>query len=563
MIGKILTVTTLILLAGTGRTQIATSIANEGDPVPGMPGFTFGSLNNPAVNGITGYAVTANVEDGVDTISLMFGSVDQLDTPAVLFMEQTFPSFAQTSWESFAGMDDLGRVAYSATGDNGLGDTSADSAWVDDFPLAIGGTPSSVAGQFWSFASRPNITPSGMPWFVGGITSTPTGSTQNRGLFVGFDATPLYLGGDVVPPFTDPLSTANTVAFDLGFSANGTHHIVEVQLANGNSSADNAIVIDGVGLSLGGTLVQEGNPVPASVGGDGVENWDNFDFMGINEAGDWFFTGDTDGDTATDEIIVFNGQILYREGDVIDGHVVSGAIEGAWLTEDGDLAFIWDINDNADEALFVNDRLVLADGDAVDLDGDGVIDPGTAISSFTGISVLRAGVDWRVYFTADIDTQGTSSTLDDIEGFFCLSVFASPKNYCTAKASSSACLASLTTSDPAALPVSGASDYSLIAVGVQGQRNGLIVSGVQGPALIPFQGGTLCVNPPLARSAVQNSGGTLGNCDGSLTVLLNDGSSSFDPGPGTTVWAQAWYRDPLLGDGFDSALSDGIAVQYL
>ena len=189
----------------------------------------------------------------------------------------------------------------------------------------------------------------------------------------------------------------------------------------GSTSSNNAMVVSGQGLILDGVLVQEGNVIPGSVGGNGVEAWDNFDYTGITEGGNYFFTGDTDGDTAQDEIIVKNGLIILREGEMLDGGLLTGSIEGAYMNKEGDLAFIWDIDDPEGdlEALYVNDKLILAEGDEVDLDGDGLIDAGAVISSFTGISSLTLsdrdqGVV-RAYFTADVDTAGTSSTTDDIE----------------------------------------------------------------------------------------------------------------------------------------------------
>ena len=169
--------------------------------------------------------------------------------------------------------------------------------------------------------------------------------------------------------------------------------------------------------------MREDDPVPESIGGLPGEVWDNFDFTGITEAGDYFFTGDTnDVDTSLDEIMVVNGVIARREGDVIDGEVVSGSIEGAYMNEQGDCAYIWDIQDNSLEALFFNGELLLKEGDAVDIDGDGVIDPDTAITSFTGISTLScsdrdAEGMVNIYFTADVDIEATG---EELEGFFCL-----------------------------------------------------------------------------------------------------------------------------------------------
>ena len=551
-----------LLIAAPTSAQIASSMLTEGDALPGAPGFTADALNNVAANDVGGYMVLVNASDGVDTLSTAWGSADGVAAGTVLFQEGLIAGLNQTSWESSAGLSNTGAVCYSASGDNGpVG--GFDSCWTDATPIAVEGDPSSVAGQFWRFASRPNITPSGMPWFVGGLTSTQGGSTENRGLFVGPLGTAVYIGGDAVPGLPFALSTANTVAFDVGFSEAGTHHIVEAQMASGDSFSDNVIVMNGAGLMLGGTLVREQTAVPVSVGGNGAENWDNFDFMGATDGGDWFFTGDTDGDTATDEIIVVNGAIAYREGDTIGGQVVSGFLEAARMNAAGDLAYIWDIGGGSLEALFVNDRLILAEGDPVDFDGDGSVDPGTAITAFSGLSNnLAFGEDGFLYFTADVD-DGLGG---NFEGFYRVSATAPPSFYCTPKTSSAGCVTTIATSSAAA-PTSGANDYSVLASDVQGQKNGLLFAGISGPANTPFNGGTLCVSPPLKRGPVQFSNGSGPvACDGSYSQVVNDGTivpAGLDAGPGNTGWYQWWYRDPANGAGdLGTALSDAVRLDF-
>jgi hypothetical protein len=208
----------------------------------------------------------------------------------------------------------------------------------------------------------------------------------------------------------------------------GSHYIIPVQMTSGSTLHDDAMVVDGAGLVIGGSLVREQTPVPAIAGGLPGENWDNFDHCGVNEAGDVYFTGDTEPSTTNDEIIVKNGQIVYREGQVVAGETLSGDIEHAYMNADGDIAYIWDIQGNTLETLFVNSQLLLKETDLVDLTGDGVADANKRLANFTGISSLtmsdRDGAGYvKLYFCADIDTAGTASATDDVEGFFCLEAF--------------------------------------------------------------------------------------------------------------------------------------------
>ena len=419
-----------LLIASSAQAQVATALIREGDAFPDAgAGHVVGGLNNTAVNHADGYAVSFSSSDGAATLSHIWGNA--IGGPGALMRtEGTFGPLEQTSFESFYGMANDGSLCYSASGVGGpVG--GFDSVWKNDTPVAVEGDPfPHLPNQWWRFASRPGISADGMPYFVGGLTSTQGGSTENRGLFFGMTGTPLLLGGDLVTDLPDPLSTSGAVSFDFRFSEVASSYITEVDM-DGSTTTDGAVVVNGQGLKVAGSLVREGFPLPPAAGGIGGENWDNFDFLGINEAGDWFFTGDTDGDSATDEIIVKNGMVIFREGDMIDGQTVSGSMEGAYMNADGDVGYIWDIGGGSIEAMFLNDRLILAEGDEVDYTGDGMVDAGAIISQFTGISSLTISDRdntgrVQMYFVADVDTAGTSSTSDDFEGFFCIDVDVEP-----------------------------------------------------------------------------------------------------------------------------------------
>jgi hypothetical protein len=308
--------------------------------------------------------------------------------------------------------------------------------WLDNTVLMMEGEAyPHVPDQWWSFGTRPGVSGDGTPFWIGGITDVQGGNATNRGLFLGVGGTPLLIGGAALPHLPDLLSVDNTIGLDYRFSAAASHYICEVEM-QGASATNNAIVIDGVGLVLDGSLVREGSTIPVDIGGEGAEAWDNFDFLGIAESGAWFLTGDSDGPASTDEVVVRNGEIILRQGDIVDGALLVGAIEGAYLNENGDLALIWDIRDpavpaNTLEVLLLNDRLLLQVGDEVDFDGDGELDVGAVVADFTGTSSLTLGDrdfagEVAIWFTADVDTAGTASSTDDIEAFFVLHVDPQP-----------------------------------------------------------------------------------------------------------------------------------------
>lgn len=136
--------------------------------------------------------------------------------------------------------------------------------------------------------------------------------------------------------------------------------------------------------------------------------------------------------------------------------------------------------------------------------------------------------------------------------------------YCTSKLSSAGCSNVIGTSNLFAQPVSGANDYQVTCSNVQGFKNGLLIASISGPAAIPFVGGTLCINPPLKRGTLMNSGGTTPfTCDGSYATTVNSGlviPFGLDAGPGNSAWYQYWYRDPQ--DAFGSALSNALQLDF-
>jgi hypothetical protein len=77
----------------------------------------------------------------------------------------------------------------------------------------------------------------------------------------------------------------------------------------------------------------------------------------------------------------------------------------------------------------------------------------------------------------------------------------------------------------------------------------------------PFQGGFLCVRPPIKRTSLQNSGGSPPpkDCSGTFVFEFNDLiASGQDPEltEGQQVWTQYWYRDADSPSG--TGLTDGL-----
>lgn len=407
-----LAIIVILAAAGLAHAQVASVLFIEDQPLPEAPDYTASTINNPDVNGAEGwcFTVTTSAPGGLTT-SLAYGTLLG-GTPGIIRMESTTEDYRQDSWESFFGMADAD-VCYSPSctrlsdGEDGL-----DSVWYGNVIVAMEEEPyPHQDGWWWRFGSRPGVTRDGVPYFVGGITDTQGGSTQVRGLFYGADGAPAIIGGMAIAGLPDPVSTnTSAVSFDFRFSAYGTHVIAEVETDTGDSGTNNHVVMDGAVVMAGGLPLSEAGAVPASVGGLAGESWDNWDYLGVTESGHWLVTGDTDAATSSDEFLMLDGQILLREGDLVDGMALSGGIERAYLGEDGDWACMWDVlvDDVAQEALILNGEIVLMQGMPVDVDGDGMSDPGYVVNDFTGMAgVAVADRDTqgraRVLFTADVE----------------------------------------------------------------------------------------------------------------------------------------------------------------
>lgn len=533
-----------------------TALIREGDPAPsGIPGQIVEFIGNTNVNESGGFAARLTIDDQGATINQIWGTFDGT-APTILRTESTFGTLEQVNIESFFGISS-GTVVYSAAFQDPIGAMTMDSIWVDDTMIAVQDTQAPGSASYILNTERPDVTENGLPYFVSNTSTTLSGTTQGRALLFGASPTTLIETGDLLPNLPFVLDSL-AVSTDYRFSALGTHYIIEVDLDT-QSAMDAAMTIDGAGLMLGGTLVQESVAIPTSVGGNGAENWDNFDFVGITDTGEYFFTGDTDGDSSNDEFIVRNGVIWAREGDTLDGEVLTGSIESASINEAGEIAFIWDVVEGAGdvEALFREDTLLLKEGDEVDWDGDGVLDAGVVVTNFTGISTMTIGGDGSVYFTADVDANGST-----LEGFFVFGPDGAGTNFCMANPNVSGGPAVMSSTGSASI-----ADNNLVLT-CSGMPTSVfaffIVSETQGFVANPGGSfGNLCLSGSIGRTV----GGSILNTGPSGSASANVDWTAL-PQPSGTVAAmagetwnfQCWMRDMNSMGLAGSNFSDGYAV---
>jgi hypothetical protein len=125
--------------------------------------------------------------------------------------------------------------------------------------------------------------------------------------------------------------------------------------------------------------------------------------------------------------------------------------------------------------------------------------------------------------------------------------------YCTAGTSSSGCVPSISATGIAS--ASSGSGFTVAVGSVEGLKQGILFYGVNntGFAPTPWTAGSssyLCVKHPTQRTLTQNSGGSFGQCDGSLALDWNAYIASHSSALGSPfaagqhVFAQGWLRDP-------------------
>lgn len=169
-------------------------------------------------------------------------------------------------------------------------------------------------------------------------------------------------------------------------------------------------------------------------------------------------------------------------------------------------------------------------------------------------NTINDACDIALGTSQDINTNGVP---DECE---CVG-FPPPFVYCTAKLNSQLCLPAI---GYTGLPkMSSGTPFVITAAQIVNNKQGLLFYGY-GANAAPFQGGTMCVQQPVKRTPVQNSGGSGAgsNCTGSfafnMTAYINSG---IDPAlvVGQQVNCEYWSRDPQ--DPFTTNVTN--AVQFV
>lgn len=542
---RLITALAACALTTPTQAQTATALLSEGDLLGQFANQSVYSIRNLAVNASGGYAcgIQSSGQDG--GLSHFFGSLNG-DPPGVLLTESTVGNLMQIWYYSDSfGLSDSGEFLYKAA----IGPTFDDgSVWRDTTPLylPLDSVPS-LPGQLWEHFTGIHALANGEVAFRATTIDNPLSTTDGEHLFVG-DTVVL----STMLPDTQGDVNISCVETPFRFSPSGEHYLAQVRAPAGNFSQTQVLMRSGSGLTLDGVVVHFGGPVPAAAGGVLNETWSRFDHLNIGDDGSYMFSAETDTDPLIDTVIVVDGVVRWREADLIDGNILRGDLDAAHRNRSGRVAFLWGVAGSnvfaGEPALFVGEDLVLRAGDAVDHDGDGMVDPEY---TFTGIGDARSLVlaeDGTVFIIAEIDTpNGPIESLLRIDRSI-------GSSYCQSTNNSSGAAATIRATGSESV---GHNDLQLRAQHLPPSVLGLFYFGTT-PQQQPFGDGVRCVGGSIFRLPI-----TAADASGTLVRApdLTAPPSAGNVVGGTTWYYQGWFRDPVaMGSGFN--LTDGLSIAF-
>lgn len=283
-----------------------------------------------------------------------------------------------------------------------------DSVYSNAGPLLVEDEPApGIPGKLSAFNSRPRMTSEGVAWWIGGYTTNPGGLTEGRILYRATDAsdpgtiTPIITEGDVVDGIT-----IDDIDFNYDISDNSDNFIAII------------VYLSTEAVLLNSDIIAE-ETLPA---GDS-EFWQDFDIVGVNNAGTWFIVGDTTGAAATDERIMVNGAVQVREGDVVDGVTLTtpASVVAAAINNNCLMAHIWSADGT--DTLFVGyansldqSKAILQNGDDLDIDNDNIAD--FVVTNINHNTTSDYGLDLGdngvIYLRLTLEPSGGGSDFDAI-----------------------------------------------------------------------------------------------------------------------------------------------------
>ncbi|MCE9593547.1 MAG: integrin alpha [Planctomycetes bacterium] len=223
-----------------------------------------------------------------------------------------------------------------------------------------------------------------------------------------------------------------------------------------------------------------------------------------------------------------------------------------------------------------------------DYDGDGVRDyaghnvwqgVGGVLKSFGRARVLSGATGLDIGLTG-LGYQGPIASVGDVDGDSIPDLLVggapagagqtssalflgrdhAPVVYCTAKTSSKGCVPISTATHGVGASIG--QGITVSATAVPKKKNAILFWSVSSGQQ-PFAGGWMCVGAPKFAAKVLHTGGSAGDCSGSLAYTFTSAQAvAHSLQPGATVHTQFWIRDQGFAAPQNLALSAGVQFDY-
>lgn len=367
------------------------------------------SLSGATVTGVDPAFVDSNGRVGFLVALSDFTRSIFYDTGAVFNSASALPD-SVTGGEGSIGISDAGDFIY-APSFNG-----ADAVFTNFGRLLAEGDPApDTPGLYATFSSRPSMLPDGTAIWVSGWSTLPQDATEGRILYRCADisdistAVAVMRSGDVIGPAA---ITASGIGFTYDFSNNGAHHLTRLVVDTGSTTNNDLLALDRV------MIAREGSPAPG-----GAENYGTFNVVSVNNDGDYLFSSNTSAATTADEVLIHNGAIVYREGQVRDGVTLGTTVDGADINNRGWVAVVWDSPAGetlfaANSADFARTYAIISVGNGLDFDGNGIAD--YTLTDFNAATVITLDDGFadngRFYAHADMTPAEGGTEVDAVIG---------------------------------------------------------------------------------------------------------------------------------------------------
>jgi hypothetical protein len=442
-----------ICVSGSGVGSFA-NFAQEGQPIPGGAAgelFDFFGSATGRFNGLNHFAYSARARGGVAAVF-----------QKVLVWDGANTTLRMQMGDLYTGLVDL---APNPSGDETIGNSIGSIHLLDNG--TIGSQDSTILSIHTS--RRPAIFYDHAAFHQNGVTSV------------------IPLGGGTPVLWSTITSNAFYSSFD------GAHWTALGRIV-ATTTTDDVLVVDG------NVVLQESSPVPGSalLLGSVFDN-------NITGQGSWYARGrDNSGTTtAAPDWFVIDGALIAETGAALTPTENYGDTFAAVAANDnGDWALVCNTdsaNPASNEVLVFNGAVLLREGDPVDVDDNGLFDDGAFIGRDIntlpafGANKLRLTDTGVLYLVAHLN-DGAGNDLNSLPSFGTPDAFlridtnggcSAPTTYCTAKLNSLGCTPTIGFSG--ASSASAGSGFTVSCSNMRNNKSGLMLYGISGPATTPFR----------------------------------------------------------------------------